>query len=133
MTARAAPYRFTSERKLRTAALRADPMAMIANEINGLLSILDRDDVSAKTLIWREAMVSSAALRPLFVRHRGHLQARSREEWIGFDLVCIKRFAARYAAGAAMDPILVLDVGGGLLVPDGLHRAAGAIAAGVRR
>ena len=133
MTARAAPYRFSSERRLHTSALRAhsEPIAMVVNEIDDLLTTLGRTDVSAASITWREALVSTTALRPLFVRHRGHLAARDREAWVGLDFAYIARFADRYAAGVAMDPIIVLDVGGTLMVPDGMHRAAGAIAAGV--
>jgi hypothetical protein len=131
MVARAAPYRFTSERRLRTSTLRSDPMAAIEVEIDDLLSMLDRTDVNAASLLWREAAVSTAALRSMFVRHRGRLVARDREEWVDPDFVYIERFAARYTAGAAMDPIILLDVAGTLMIPDGLHRVAGAIAAGV--
>lgn len=82
-------------------------------------------------LVWREAMLATASLRPLFSVRRGAYQCRDREPWSDFDQDVIDRFATLYGAGASVDPIVILDFGdAGFSIPDGAHRAAAALAFG---
>lgn len=123
---RPARYRFTGSKLIRL----QDPYLL--GEVNDALDLRDPTS-SAEQLLWRAALVRTDALRSRFTHRGRRYQCKDRDWWSLADQEVVERFAAQYLAGVPLAPILLLDFEHryGLWIPDGAHRTAGALLAGV--
>ena len=117
------PYRFAGPPRLIT-----DPYLL--DEIDGALPANFSGDPAL--LFWRPAHLDPAALKSRFTRRGERYQCKDREWWGPFDQDQIGRLVGLYLAGKVTEPVLLLDFGqAGVAIPDGAHRVAAALRAGM--